>query len=245
MYIPRSFLVALVSAPFLAFAQDKPNPFNNPSGGYQVTAGQPLTLSWKPTTEGTVSLSLRMGNSGDLSQGTTFASNIPNSGSYTWQVPADTVRGSSYTIEIQSDSNPDETNYTPPFILESTNNAAPSSSGSSASTAASTVTPSSTRSSASASSDSATTSSPASTTGSSSASSSSASATDSSSSGSSSTATSSGSSSSASESSASSTNNADLQASASSSTQSSNGGAARATAMAGMLGVVALGALAL
>lgn len=73
MYISPSFIVALLGAPFLVLAQSDANPFNNPSGGYSATAGKPLTLSWKPTTDGTVSLILRSGNSGDLAEGTTIA----------------------------------------------------------------------------------------------------------------------------------------------------------------------------
>ena len=49
------------------------NPFNIPNGGYMLTAGQPSTITWKPTTSGTVTLTLREGANSDLSKGTVIA----------------------------------------------------------------------------------------------------------------------------------------------------------------------------
>lgn len=66
-------------------------------------------------------------NQHDTQQLTPSPANIDNSGSFTWQVPDDIVRGSNYALEIVDDSNEDNTNYTPPFVVESDNNAAPSS----------------------------------------------------------------------------------------------------------------------
>lgn len=45
---------------------------------------------------------------------------IQNSGSYTWSVPSDIVRGSDYTVEIINDDDPSETNYYPYFVIDST-----------------------------------------------------------------------------------------------------------------------------
>lgn len=73
MYFARSFFLALASTPFMALAQSGANPFNVPTSGLSTSAGQSLALSWNPTTQGTVSLVLRSGNSGDLSSGTTIA----------------------------------------------------------------------------------------------------------------------------------------------------------------------------
>jgi len=47
-----------------------PNPFNIPSQGFALTAGQPTTLTWTPTTPGTVTLRLRQGASNNLEAGT-------------------------------------------------------------------------------------------------------------------------------------------------------------------------------
>ena len=49
------------------------NPFNIPNGGYALTAGQASTITWKPTTSGSVTLTLREGANSDLSKGTVIA----------------------------------------------------------------------------------------------------------------------------------------------------------------------------
>lgn len=69
---PRSLLLALVSAPLLAFAQSA-NPFSIPDAGLSATGGQPLELMWNPTTDGTVTLVLRSGNADNLAEGTVIA----------------------------------------------------------------------------------------------------------------------------------------------------------------------------
>lgn len=71
MLFTRSFIAALLSA--VASAQSNANPFKNPVGGRQAAAGQSLTLEWNPTTDGTVSLILRSGSSGNLAEGTPIA----------------------------------------------------------------------------------------------------------------------------------------------------------------------------
>ncbi|KAI7535502.1 hypothetical protein KC331_g11997 [Hortaea werneckii] len=112
---PRSFAITLLSAPLLALAQ---NAFNIPEAGLSATGGQPLDLSWDPTTDGTVTLVLRSGSSNNLNEGTVIASNIDNSGSYTWTPSNDLTRGSDYTVQIVSDDDPSVTNYTPYFVLD-------------------------------------------------------------------------------------------------------------------------------
>lgn len=108
-----STLIALLSAPLLALAQSGANPFNIPPEGLSAAADEPLTLSWKPTTDSTVTLVLRSGSSNNLNEGTEIASGIENSGSFTWTPTNDLTRGSDYTIEIIDDANPSNTNYTP------------------------------------------------------------------------------------------------------------------------------------
>ncbi|KXT11788.1 hypothetical protein AC579_9229 [Pseudocercospora musae] len=226
MYFTRSLVLAL-SAVITTLAQTTgsgANPFKIPTTGLQATAGEPLTLSWEPTTSGTVSLILRSGNSNNLAAGTTIASKIENSGSYTWTPDTDTTRGSDYTIEIVSDSDPSATNYTPYFVLESDNTVAATTSNVSLGAPSSTLNLSTAAVTASPSafpttniSGSMTTMTGSKTTGTASESSS-------------------GSKSSATQS--------DIHATTTASSTSA-AGAARATAMVGMLGAVALGALAL
>lgn len=50
------------------------NPFKIPPGGISFTAGQPATISWTPTTGGTVTLKLREGAASALNTGTTIES---------------------------------------------------------------------------------------------------------------------------------------------------------------------------
>ncbi|KAK0347365.1 hypothetical protein LTR02_002966 [Friedmanniomyces endolithicus] len=122
MFTSRSFILTLLGAPLLALAQSA-NPFKIPTN-FSATAGQPLSLNWNPTTSGTVTLVLRSGASSDLAAGTVIASSIANSGSYSWTPDTMITRGSDYTVEIVSDSDPSQTNYTPYFVLDSTNTVA-------------------------------------------------------------------------------------------------------------------------
>ncbi|KAK5694363.1 hypothetical protein LTR17_024882 [Elasticomyces elasticus] len=117
MLFTRSLI--LLAAPFLAYAQGSANPFNVPNGGYSVTAGSPTDLTWNPTTSGTVTLILRSGPSSNLIAGTVIASSIDNSGSYTWTPDTSITRGSDYTVQIVSDDDSSQTNFTPYFVLDS------------------------------------------------------------------------------------------------------------------------------
>lgn len=138
-------LFAVLASPLIALAASTANPFDNPSGGYNITAGQSTTLKWTATTSGTVSLILRSGASNDLIAGTyiarkcilivrsyvprivmltSLAENITNSGSYTWSVDSTITRGSDYTVEIVDDTDNSQVNFTPYFVIDSTNTVA-------------------------------------------------------------------------------------------------------------------------
>ncbi|KAL6239383.1 hypothetical protein BDW75DRAFT_139148 [Aspergillus navahoensis] len=110
------FFLALSAAATLVAARE--NAFNIPTNGYTFTAGEATTLSWDPSTEGTVTLKLQHGEVLTSNSGTTIASSIPNSGSFTWSVPSDIEDYSDYTIEIISDSDKGATNYLPRFSVE-------------------------------------------------------------------------------------------------------------------------------
>ncbi|KAL4911863.1 Ser-Thr-rich glycosyl-phosphatidyl-inositol-anchored membrane family-domain-containing protein [Aspergillus aurantiobrunneus] len=110
------FFLTLSAVATLVAARD--NAFNIPNGGYVFTAGEPTTLTWDPTTQGTVTLKLQSGNAFDSSTGTTIVSGIDNSGSYTWDVPSDIADQTDYTVEIVSDSDPNSSNYLPRFSVE-------------------------------------------------------------------------------------------------------------------------------
>ncbi|MCJ1254455.1 hypothetical protein MMC24_002270 [Lignoscripta atroalba] len=136
MRITLAFVAAALAS--LATAQSAgPNPFNIPTPGYLLQAGEPTEFTWEPTTDGTVTLQLRTGPNGDLNPGTIIVANIPNDGRYTYTPPSDTVEDNSYTIEIIDDSDPTQTNFTPQFIILSPVKAIPSIASESASASAS------------------------------------------------------------------------------------------------------------
>jgi hypothetical protein len=58
----RFFYLSLSAFAALAAAADNANPFNIPTEGYTFTAGKPTTLTWQPTTEGSVTLRLQWGS---------------------------------------------------------------------------------------------------------------------------------------------------------------------------------------
>lgn len=74
-FAPLSVLATLVAA--VAAQSSGANPFNIPTGGYQLTAGKPQTFTWKPTTQGTVTLTLRSGANNNLDKGTVIACTKP------------------------------------------------------------------------------------------------------------------------------------------------------------------------
>lgn len=76
MYLTHSTILALISTPLVVLAQSA-NPFKIPSEGLAAKGGQPLDLSWEPTTDGTVTLILRSGKSDNLAEGTIIACEFP------------------------------------------------------------------------------------------------------------------------------------------------------------------------
>ncbi|PWY71446.1 hypothetical protein BO70DRAFT_252797, partial [Aspergillus heteromorphus CBS 117.55] len=123
------FYLALSAIVTLAAASE--NPFSVPEGGYEFDAGSPTTLSWDPTTSGTVTLRLQWGAVFTTSSGDLIASSIDNSGSYTWTPSADLVSRSDYTVEIIDDADTSIVNYTPRFSIAGTTGTATTSAASS------------------------------------------------------------------------------------------------------------------
>jgi len=66
-----SFAVAALAA--VAAANSKANPFNIPTDGYTFKAGQATTITWDPTTSGTVTLRLQWGAVTTANSGTALA----------------------------------------------------------------------------------------------------------------------------------------------------------------------------
>ncbi|PYH99505.1 hypothetical protein BO71DRAFT_342602 [Aspergillus ellipticus CBS 707.79] len=112
------FYLALSAIATLAAASE--NPFSVPDGGYEFDAGSPTTLTWDPTTSGTVTLRLQWGAVFTTTSGDLIASSIDNSGTYTWTPTADLVSRSDYTVEIIDDADTSVVNYTPRFSIAGT-----------------------------------------------------------------------------------------------------------------------------
>ena len=68
----QSTSTVTASAP-IPTANYGPNYFITPTNGYLLYAGQPYIFKWQPTTNGTVTLTLRNGTAGDLSPGIVLA----------------------------------------------------------------------------------------------------------------------------------------------------------------------------
>lgn len=113
-------VTSIFVAGFAALASAAENAFIVPTSGFSPVAGKDIALNWDPTAGKTVTLVLRSGSSNNLKEGSPIAEKIQNSGSYTWSVPSDIVRGSDYTVEIINDDDPSETNYYPYFVIDST-----------------------------------------------------------------------------------------------------------------------------
>ncbi|CAI7674223.1 unnamed protein product [Penicillium pancosmium] len=132
--IVTSLLAALVAA------KSTNNDFNNPAGGYTFTAGDSTTVTWDHKVGSTISLRLQSGSVTTATSGTAIASNIDNTGSFTWTVPTDLVKGKEYTIEIINDENTNDYNFLPYFTVvgatgsASTSTAAPTTTTSAEST---------------------------------------------------------------------------------------------------------------
>ncbi|KAJ5987667.1 hypothetical protein N7522_011915 [Penicillium canescens] len=139
-----SFAVAALAA--IATASSTDNSFDIPTNGYTFKVGEPTTLTWTPSTSGTITLRLQWGAVTTANSGSVIASNIANDGSYTWDVPSNLAAQPDYTIEIISDDNDNDYNFLPRFTVEgstvsvSTSTASRTSSTSSESTSSATPT---------------------------------------------------------------------------------------------------------
>ncbi|EDN06113.1 Drmip_Hesp domain-containing protein, Developmentally Regulated MAPK Interacting Protein involved in both fruiting body formation [Histoplasma capsulatum] len=116
----RSIIYLAISAFAAVVAAQANNPFNVPPGGYSPVAGQPLTLSWKPTTKGLVTLKLQLGDNVTPDDGIVLASSIPNDGSFVVILPTSLGPGTDYNFQIIDDSDPSNFNFSPKFSISGT-----------------------------------------------------------------------------------------------------------------------------
>lgn len=73
MLFSRSIFIAVISAPFLALAQNGDGLALTTTGSFQITAGEPVTITWEGEAEGTITLVLRSGDAANLAAGTVIA----------------------------------------------------------------------------------------------------------------------------------------------------------------------------
>lgn len=141
----RSYItVAAALFAAVASADSTANAFNNPAGGYSFTVGEPTTLSWNADSGSTVTLRLQYGETSTTNSGTIIASNIPNDGTYTWNVPSDLAYEPDYTLEIIDDQDTSNYNFSPRFTVSGASTVATSTSASSLTTSTTTVSTTST-----------------------------------------------------------------------------------------------------
>lgn len=115
----RFFTTALVTLATLTTAvfASTENPITYPSAGDKVVTGQATAIKWTPsTTDKSITLFLRKGESDNLDVIGPICENCPNSGTYTWTPPKTLVAGKDYSIEIRFKSG---NNFSPLFQIDS------------------------------------------------------------------------------------------------------------------------------
>ncbi|CUS11567.1 unnamed protein product, partial [Tuber aestivum] len=125
-----SFLLAVtavfsIGVEVEAADDDKPsglNPISYPLGG-NVNAGSPVTITWQPSTPGTVTIHALKGPPDNLNDlGPIVLAKISNSGSFVWNVPktfedsATMGAGNKYGLKIIDDAT-GKFEYSPPFDM--------------------------------------------------------------------------------------------------------------------------------
>jgi hypothetical protein len=94
-----SFAKSLVIFSFVVAFAVAQNVVTSITSSTNLTPGQPFTITWTPDSGSTVTLILRKGDANDLSTVGTIASNIPNTGTYTWYPENTLAGGTDYAIE--------------------------------------------------------------------------------------------------------------------------------------------------
>ncbi|KAL2862800.1 GPI anchored serine-threonine rich family protein [Aspergillus lucknowensis] len=94
------------------------NKFIIPDGGYEFAVGEPTTIKWDPSTNGTVTLELLWGAVIASEYTDKLGSGIPNNGSYTWTPPENILDLSNYTICLYPDEPPQDFTCMPNFSVE-------------------------------------------------------------------------------------------------------------------------------
>ncbi|ODH52522.1 hypothetical protein GX48_01302 [Paracoccidioides brasiliensis] len=99
----------------LAVAQNN-NPFEVPPGGYGFDGGDRVTVSWKPTTTGPVSIFLQSGDSTNPSDGVLLGTDLPNNGEFVFTFPSVSPTDN-YFFRIFPTGDPTNSNFSPRFAV--------------------------------------------------------------------------------------------------------------------------------
>ncbi|ERF75276.1 hypothetical protein EPUS_00068 [Endocarpon pusillum Z07020] len=139
------FLLVLLAGFFQLVSAQGSNTITVPPDGFNVTAGQPTTISWTNPSTVTIQLVPASG-SGEI---ITLVSMLTNTGSATFEIPSDIPTTQQYQFKMLDDSNSSNVHFSPSFNIAPPLPGSSSRSTAAASTAASTATPTSRNSSAS------------------------------------------------------------------------------------------------
>ncbi|KAK6518582.1 hypothetical protein TWF506_005716 [Arthrobotrys conoides] len=117
----KSLLHFLLSTIFITSVSSQSPPRANsitaPIAEEVLIRGEPFDIRWQNTVGASISLVLIDGPATQLREILTIATDISNTGSYTWTVPADLEPSGTYTIRISYDSNPNNWNYSDRFTV--------------------------------------------------------------------------------------------------------------------------------
>ncbi|KAF7509990.1 hypothetical protein GJ744_007304 [Endocarpon pusillum] len=142
------FLLVLLAGIFQLVSAQGSNAITIPPDGFNVTAGQPTTISWTNPSLRTVTIQLvPASGSGAI---ITLVSMLENTGTATFDIPSDVPTTQQYQFKILDDSNSSNVNFSPSFNIAPPPPGSYSTSTAAASTAAaSTAAPTSSNSSTS------------------------------------------------------------------------------------------------
>ncbi|KAI5838452.1 Ser-Thr-rich glycosyl-phosphatidyl-inositol-anchored membrane family-domain-containing protein [Morchella snyderi] len=92
------------------------NPIIHPDSNTPMTAGEPYDITWTPTNNNLIKLTLRKGPSGNLKDILIIVGDYTNSGKFTWTPNPDLPAGKDYAVMITDKAG--NINYTPLIELK-------------------------------------------------------------------------------------------------------------------------------
>ncbi|KAK6502541.1 hypothetical protein TWF506_003121 [Arthrobotrys conoides] len=121
MQLKHFFTLLLSALPLTLAAELGNNAITAPIAGDTITAGEPYNIKWTNLEGSTVTITLITGPAGQVTPLGEIARGLPNSGSYTWNVPETFAPSENYAIQIRYNNIPDDYNYSDRFTFENEN----------------------------------------------------------------------------------------------------------------------------